>query len=124
MGAPTPVRRGPGVAREGAARRGGSSGARGRVGAASFREEAGMTGRGAPAAAWCLVPLECARRCPRCWNALRLGPGWGPRGRLLLPTDREADVGERSGGGDGKGVEELEWADVELDGQKEGSCPP
>lgn len=42
MGEPTPVSSGPGAAREGAARRGGSSGVGGRAGAASFREEAGI----------------------------------------------------------------------------------
>lgn len=45
MGEPTPVSSGPGAAREGAARRGGSSRVRGRAGAASFREAAG-TDRG------------------------------------------------------------------------------
>lgn len=48
MGEPTRVSSGPGAAREGAARRGGSSRVRGRAGAASFKEAGTDRGGGSP----------------------------------------------------------------------------
>lgn len=87
MGEPTPVSSGPG-----AARRGGSSGFRGRAGAASFREEAEADrGGGHPPRPGALLH----------WNAPGAVRGAGmrrARGRaggrgLLLPTARGADVG-------------------------------
>lgn len=92
MGEPTPVSSGPGAAREGAARRGGGSGVRGRVGAASFTEEAGndraVGTRGG------LEPGSIGMRQALSEVLECASPAAGAGGQgLPLPTDWEADVG-------------------------------
>lgn len=92
MGEPTPVSSGPGAAREGAARRGGSAGVRGRVGAASFREEAGNDrGGGHPRRPGALFHWNA----PGAVRGVGMRFAWGRAGGegLPLPTDWEADVG-------------------------------
>lgn len=92
MGEPTPVSSSPGAAREGAARRGGSSGVRGREGAASFRDEAGIDrGGGRPRRPGALLYWNAPGAVQGAGMRRARGQGWGPRAcRCSRPG---ADVG-------------------------------
>lgn len=117
MGEPTPVSSGPGTAR-----RGGSSGVRGRAGAASFREEAGIDrGGGLPLRPGALLHWNAPGAVRGAGMLRARGRAWGPRGYSIHSPGCRRGLTKRRRRWEG--MEELEWADVELDGRKEGFFP-